>query len=63
MQTELENLSKEELIKIARQQLSGRKSLERKTRAQQAEIERLTRERDYLKAQVEMFQRMQFGQI
>lgn len=62
MQTELENLSKEELIKIARQQLSGRKSLERKTQAQQAEIERLTRERDYLKAQVEMFQRMQFGQ-
>jgi len=59
----------EELIKIARQQLSGQKSLERearalerKTQAQQAEIERLTRERDYLKAQVEMFQRMQFGQ-
>src|SRR5690606_14346381 len=62
MQTGLENLSKEELIKIAKQQLAGQKSLERKAQAQEVEIERLTRERDYLKAQVEMFQRMQFGQ-
>src|SRR5690606_8055690 len=35
---------------------------ERKEKVQLAEIERLTLERDYLKAQVEMFQRMQFGQ-
>src|SRR5690606_10535791 len=77
MQTGLENLSKEELIKIAKQQLAGQKSLEReakslereakalerKAQAQEPEIERLTRERDYLKAQVEMFQRMQFGQM
>src|SRR5690606_472950 len=33
-----------------------------KAQAQEVEIERLTRERDYLKAQVEMFQRMQYGQ-
>jgi len=38
------------------------KSLERKAQVQDAEIERLTQERDYLKAQVEMFKRMQFGQ-
>jgi transposase len=65
MQTALENLSKNELIKLARQQLAGQKSfeaLEHKAQMQEAEIERLTQERDYLKAQVEMFQRMQFGQ-
>jgi transposase len=64
MQTALENLSKNELIKLARQQLAGQKSfeaLEHKAQMQEAEIERLTQERDYLKAQVEMFQRMQFG--
>ena len=69
MQTALESLSKDELIKLAKRQLAEQKSFarkeksfERKEKVQLAEIERLTLERDYLKAQVEMFQRMQFGQ-
>src|SRR5690606_8290403 len=57
-----ENLSKRELVKLARQKLAEEKALLREARVQDAEIERLTLERDYLKAQVEMFQRMQFGQ-
>ncbi|RKE46840.1 IS66 family transposase [Sphingobacterium detergens] len=48
METALENLSKEDLIKV----ISSRDE----------KIEHLTQERDHLKSQVEMLRRMQFGQ-
>ena len=48
MEKALENLSKEDLIKV----ISSRDE----------KIEHLTQERDHLKSQVEMFRRMQFGQ-
>ncbi|WP_257669766.1 IS66 family transposase [Parapedobacter tibetensis] len=48
MQTALENLSKEDLLKV----ISIRDE----------KIDHLRQERDYLKSQVEMYQRMQFGQ-
>jgi len=69
MQTALESLSREALIKLARRQLAEQKSFERKeksferkTQVQDAEIERLTLERDYLESQLAMYKRMQFGQ-
>src|SRR5690606_25408105 len=55
MQAALENLSKEDLLKI----ISSRD--EALTEPYQ-KIVRLSQERDHLKAQVEMLQRMQFGQ-
>lgn len=48
METALENLSREDLLKV----ISSRDE----------KIESLSQERDYLKTQVEMFRRMQFGQ-
>src|SRR5690606_34351992 len=48
MEKALENLSKEDLIKV----ISSRDE----------KIEHLIQERDHLKSQVEMFRRMQFGQ-
>ena len=48
METALENLSKEDLLKV----ISSRDQ----------KIEYLTQERDHLKSQVEMLRRMQFGQ-
>src|SRR5690606_2356471 len=48
METTLENLSKEDLLKV----ISSRDQ----------KINSLSQERDYLKSQVEMYKRMQFGQ-
>lgn len=55
METALENLSKEDLLKIisSREQALSEKN---------QRIEHLTQERDQLKSQVEMLRRMQFGQ-
>lgn len=62
METALENLSRSELLKLAKKKLAGESAHLHHAKKQQAEIDRLTLERDYLKAQVEMFQRMQYGQ-
>ncbi|MGF7029045.1 transposase [Sphingobacterium sp. HSC-15S19] len=62
METALENLSRSELLKLARKKLAGESAHLHHAKKQQAEIDSLTLERDYLKAQVEMFQRMQYGQ-
>ncbi len=55
METALENLSKEDLIKVisSREQAFSEKN---------QRIEHLTQERDQLKSQVEMLRRMQLGQ-
>lgn len=55
METALENLSKEDLLKVisSRDQALGQRD---------EKIEVLSQERDYLKSQVEMLKRMQFGQ-
>ncbi len=55
MQTVLENLSKEDLLKI----ISSR---DEALSERDEKIARLSRERDHLKTQVEMLRRMQFGQ-
>lgn len=55
METALENLSKEDLLKVV-----SSISKENKLLLQERDI--LSQERDYLKAQVEMLKRMQFGQ-
>ncbi len=55
METALENLSKEDLLKV----ISNR---DRALQQRDEKIESLSQERDYLKSQVEMLKRMQFGQ-
>lgn len=76
MQTALENLSKDDLIALVKQcdqallernqvllerdQVLAQRDEELVTRT--AEVVALASERDYLKAQVEMLRRMQFGQ-
>ena len=55
METALENLSKEDLLKV----ISSR---DEKIDLLTSERDILSQERDYLKAQVEMLKRMQFGQ-
>ncbi len=55
METALENLSKEDLLKMV-------SSMSKQNEILHQEREILSQERDYLKAQVEMLQRMQFGQ-
>ena len=62
METALENLSRSELLKLAKEKLAAEKAYLHQAKKRQSEIDRLTLERDYLKAQVEMFQRMQYGQ-
>ena len=76
METALENLSKEDLLKVISsrdQALANRdekiKSLSKDSSSKDEKIDFLTserdilsQERDYLKAQVEMLKRMQFGQ-
>lgn len=69
MEIALENLSKEDLLKVISsrdQALSERdetiKSLSHDTSKKDQKIEYLTQERDHLKSQVEMLRRMQFGQ-
>ncbi|RKT01735.1 IS66 family transposase [Chryseobacterium defluvii] len=55
METALENLSKEDLLKMV-------SSMSKENELLHQERDILSQERDYLKAQVEMLQRMQFGQ-
>ena len=62
METALENLSRNELLKLAKEKLAAERAYLHQAKKKQSEIDRLTLERDYLKAQVEMFQRMQYGQ-
>ncbi len=62
MGTALENLSRNELLKLAKEKFAAERGYLHQVKKQQSEIDRLTLERDYLKAQVEMFQRMQYGQ-
>src|SRR5690606_1981425 len=69
MQTALENLSKEDLLKVISSRdraLSEQQrivdSLTRDSTQKDEKIVSLSQERDYLKAQVEMLRRMQFGQ-
>src|SRR5690606_17323969 len=62
METVLENLSKDDLLKVisSRDEKIDLLTSERDTRSQERDT--LSQERDYLKAQVEMLKRMQFGQ-
>ena len=55
METALENLSREDLLKVIS---SGNHVLQQRDE----KIESLSQERDYLKSQLEMLKRMQFGQ-
>ena len=62
METALENLSKDDLLKVisSRDEKIDLLTSERDTLSQERDT--LSQERDYLKAQVEMLKRMQFGQ-
>ena len=69
METALENLSKEDLLKVISSRDEKIKSLSKDSSSKDKKINLLTserdilsQERDYLKAQVEMLKRMQFGQ-
>lgn len=69
METALENLSKEDLLKVISSRDEKIDSLSKdssskdeKIKSLSQEREILSQERDYLKAQVEMLKRMQFGQ-
>ncbi|TMZ70025.1 IS66 family transposase [Klebsiella pneumoniae] len=62
METALENLSKEDLLKVISSRDEKIKSLSRDTSEKDQKIDYLTQERDHLKSQVEMLRRMQFGQ-
>ena len=69
METALENLSKDDLLKVisSRDEKIDLLTSERDTLSQERdtlsqERDTLSQERDYLKAQVEMLKRMQFGQ-
>src|SRR5690606_24633931 len=69
METALENLSKEDLLKVISSRDEKIKSLSKdssskdeKTDLLTSERDILSQERDYLKAQVEMRKRMEFGQ-
>src|SRR5690606_22179795 len=76
METALENLSKEDLLKVISSRDEKIKSLSKDSSSKDKKInlltserdilsqerEALAQERDYLKAQVEMLRRMQFGQ-
>ncbi len=69
METALENLSKEDLLKVISSRDEKIKSLSKDSSSKVKKINLLTserdilsQERDYLKAQVEMLKRMQFGQ-
>src|SRR5690606_15881511 len=62
METALENLSKDDLLKVisSRDEKIDLLTSERDTLSQERDT--LSQERDYLKAQVEMLKRMQLGQ-
>lgn len=62
METALENLSKEDLLKVISSRDEKIDSLSKDSSSKDEKIKSLSQERDYLKAQVEMLKRMQFGQ-
>ena len=62
METALENLSKEDLLKVISSRDQALANRDEKIDLLTSERDVLSQERDYLKAQVEMLKRMQFGQ-
>lgn len=62
METALENLSKQELIALLERQQTSISILDEKIDSLSSLNSSLVQERDYLKSQVEMLKRMQFGQ-
>jgi len=62
METALENLSKEDLLKVISSQRKEITDLSKSSSVKDEKIDCLTQERDHLKSQVEMLRRMQFGQ-
>lgn len=62
METALENLSKQELIALLERQQTSISILDEKIDSLSSLNSSLMQERDYLKSQVEMLKRMQFGQ-
>ena len=62
MGTALENLSKEDLLKVISSRDEKIEILSRDSSAKDEKIDYLTQERDHLKSQIEMLRRMQFGQ-
>lgn len=62
METALENLSKEDLLKVVSNLSKERDCLTEERDSLTEERDYLTKERDYLKEQLAMYKRMQFGQ-
>ncbi|MEN5436759.1 IS66 family transposase [Sphingobacterium faecium] len=62
MEKALENLSKDDLLKVIFSQQKEITDLSKSSSAKDEKIDYLTQERDHLKSQVEMLKRMQFGQ-
>ena len=62
METALENLSKEDLLKVISSRDEKIADLSKDSIKKDEKIDTLSQERDYLKAQVEMLRRMQYGQ-
>jgi len=62
MEKALENLSKDDLLKVISSQQKEITDLSKSSSAKDEKIDYLTQERDHLKSQVEMLKRMQFGQ-
>ncbi|MBA5793435.1 IS66 family transposase [Flavobacterium sp. xlx-214] len=62
MEKALENLSKDDLLKVISSQLDLLSDKNEQIKSISQERDHLSQERDYLKAQVEMLKRMQFGQ-
>ncbi len=62
METAMENLSKEDLLKVISSRDQALAERDEKIGSLSQERDMLFQERDYLRAQVEMFKRMQFGQ-
>ena len=62
MEKALENLSKDDLLKVISSQPKEITDLSKSSSAKDEKIDYLTQERDHLKSQVEMLKRMQFGQ-
>ena len=62
MEKALENLSKEDLLKVISSQQKEITDLSKSSSVKDEKIQHLLQERDHLKSQVEMLKRMQFGQ-
>ena len=62
MENALENLSKEDLLKVISSQQKEITDLSKSSSVKDEKIQHLIQERDHLKSQVEMLKRMQFGQ-